>query len=100
MRLFAMSGYKAYTFKTLDHPSRILFWKLDEFFVMIVPIFLSLALGSLFMAFGVFLKIPYKKLKKKFSHCSLMHHLYWYLPTKRLSHLKRLPPSHQRELVL
>ena len=95
-----MNDYKHQTFKTLDNPSRILFWQMDEFFVMVVPMFLSIALGSFLIALGVLIKIPYNKLKKKFSPCSLLHYTYWYLPTTHMKHLKKMPPSHQRELLL
>lgn len=87
-------------FKTLDHPPRILFWKIDEFAVMVIPIFLAIALGNLLIALAVFLKIPYSRFKRSFSHRSLQHYLYWYLPTAYMKHLKSMPSSHERTLIL
>jgi len=94
-----MTEYKRRIFRTLDNPSRMLFWTLDEFFIMMIPIFLSIALGNLLIALGVLIKIPYNKMKRQFS-TSLLHYAYWYLPTKHMRYLKRMPPSHQRELIL
>lgn len=95
-----MNEYKQQIFKTLDNASRILFWKLDEFFIMIIPIFLSIALGSFLIVFMAFIKIPYNRLKKRFLPISVVHYTYWYLPTRHMRHLKRMPPSNQRELLL
>lgn len=95
-----MVNSKHQTFKTLDHPSRILFWKADEFLIMVIPIFLAIALGYFLILFGAFLRVPYNRLKKRFSPCSLSHYAYWYLPTKHMKFLKRMPPTHIREFLL
>jgi len=73
---------------------------MDEFAVMVIPIFLAIAFGNLLIALAVFIKIPYSRLKRSFSHRSLLHYLYWYLPTSYIRHLKTMPASHERTLLL
>jgi conjugal transfer pilus assembly protein TraL len=90
--------------KTLDNPPRILFWELDEFLVMLVPVFAGIAIGSLsLMVAGLVLKPVFSKMKRRHKSRSLQHQLYWLLPYssfQRSGLLKRIPPSHIREVVL
>jgi conjugal transfer pilus assembly protein TraL len=88
-------------FKTLDHPIRILFWTIDEFLVMAIPIFLGLCFGSIILILAAaILKPCHSKIKKKLPYGTLKHLLYWNLPMKKMGRLKRLPSSHFRELLL
>ena len=91
-------------FKTLDNPIRILFWTIDEFSVMAIPIFLGLCFGSItLMIFAVILKPCHSKIKKKLPYGTLKHTLYWNLPIfwlQKMGRLKSLPSSHYRELLL
>jgi conjugal transfer pilus assembly protein TraL len=91
-------------FKTLDNPTRLLFWTIDEFLVMATPIFLGLCFGSIILIFlAAILKPCHSKIKKKLPYGTLKHLLYWHLPTaslKKMGRVKRLPSSHLRELLL
>lgn len=89
-----------YTYKTLDHPIRILFWNLDDFLLLLAPILLAMSFGNLLFCLGVLLRIPYKRLQKNRTHSSFKHYMYWHMPTAYMSHFKRLPPSYLRELIL
>ena len=90
--------------KTLDDEMRILFWSVDDFLVITVPLFLGILLSSFcIMLSGLFLKYCYTKLKKRFPHHSFKHKLYWTLPTKAFNRrglIKNLPASHIREFLL
>ncbi len=90
-----------YLFKTLDNPSRLLFWEIDDFLCFVVPIFLGLSFDSLYLILTALpLKLMYSRLKKKFPYGQYKHQLYWHLPTHTIKYLKHLPPSHQREYLL
>jgi len=93
-----------YFYKTLDNPIRVLFWTVDEFLILITPLFLSLCLGNVFLLFGgIILKPCYSKIKRKFPNGLFKHKLYWSLPhnfLERTGKTKHLPPSHVRELLL
>ena len=98
-----MAEPKHYIFKTLDNTPRILYWHVDEFLIMIVPVFFGIIFGYFILMFGAFLIVPYGRLKKRLSHQSTAHYAYWYLPTSYLQafgQFKRLPPSHTREYLL
>jgi type IV conjugative transfer system protein TraL len=90
--------------KTLDNAPRILFWSVDEFIVMFLPLFIGIFLGSLLvMALGIVAKPLYSKLKKRYPKSILRHLAYWTMPRKVFSHagiLKRVPPSHIRKYLL
>ena len=83
---------------------RVLFWRVDEFAIIVVPIFLGLLIGSiLFMTLGFLLKPFYSRLKKKYPRGTLKHKLYWHLPTSivgKMGICQTIPPSHKRELLL
>lgn len=90
--------------KTLDNSPRILFWDLDEFLVMIAPLFIGMIVGSfLVMVSGILLKPAFSKAKRRFPRGRLQHRMYWLLPTKafrRFGMIERLPASHIREFIL
>jgi len=90
--------------KTLDNTPRVLFWGVDEFLILVVPIFLGVLLGSfLVMTLGPVLKTLYTKSTKRFARGALKHKLYWMLPRQAfrgVGILKKIPPSHLRDLVL
>ena len=95
-------------FKTLDNPIRILFWNLNEFVLMSIPILLGLYSGNLLVMTLLFisayaLKGRYAKVQKRFPNGSFKHVLYWHMPPqclRKLGKIRRLPPSHHRELLL
>ena len=89
---------------TLDNPTRILFWEVDGFLVVIIPFFVGMALSSLLiMITGFFLISPYRKLKKMYPRGSLKRKCYWNLPHhvfEKSGKFKGFPPSYERELLL
>lgn len=95
--------HKNTIFKTLDNPTRLLFWKLDEFFILLIPFVLGVLFGNILLVVGALLKYPYARMKKKLSHRTIQHYIYWYLPThicRHMGHFKNMPSSHSRELLL
>lgn len=90
--------------KTIDNTPRVLFWKIDEFFILIIPLCLGLVLGSILLfALGPLSKHYYSKMKKKYPRGTFKHRLYWMLPKqffKRSRKLTKIPASHVRKLVL
>lgn len=89
-------------YKTLNNPLRVIFWSIDEFLLMVIPLLIGFMMASPFILLsGFVLIIIYLKLKKKFP--ALKHMVYWYLPTRRLRKqkiIKNLPSSHIREFML
>jgi len=98
-----MSGSQ-FLYKSLDNPIRILFWSMDEFLVLATPFFLCLCFGNVLFLLGTVVAKPlYAKMKKKFPRGVFKHHIYWNLPKRaleKMGKIKRLPPSHCRELLL
>jgi conjugal transfer pilus assembly protein TraL len=90
------------TIKTLDNYPRILFWNLDDFLIVIVPMFFGICLGMLsLMLVGIVPIFIYRRMKKKMPHGSFKHKLYWILPTRVMRKLlKNVPSSHYREMLL
>lgn len=90
-------------YKTLDNVPRVLFWPIDEFLVLVIPMFLGVLIGSfLLMVLGIALKPFYMKAKKAFPKGSMIHRLYWRLPKSafnRFNVLKRLPESCLRRFI-
>ena len=98
-----MNDPKHFIFKTLDNPPRVLYWPVDEFILMIAPVFFGIVFGSLLLMLASLLKIPYVRFKKALGHSSLVHYAYWNLPTsylKRLGHFNSLPETHERDYHL
>jgi len=77
---------------------------MDEFLVLATPFFLCLCFGNLFFLLGALVAKPfYTKLKKRFPQGTFKHQLYWHFPKRaleKMGKIKRLPPSHCRELLL
>ena len=98
-----MQDSKHTVFKTLDNPPRILYWTVDEFVLMIAPLFFGIVFGSLWLMMAALLKVPYTRFKKSLKHASIVHYAYWHLPTdylNRMGHFKNLPPTHERIFLL
>ena len=97
-----MNGHPHPTIKTLDNPPRVLFWSIDEFLFMAIPMFLGIALGCIYLVpGGLLLKWGYAKVKKKMPFGSFKHRIYWLMPTSCLRRtIRTLPPSHNREYLL
>lgn len=88
---------------TLDNPQRILFFRLDEFLLMVTPFFLGLLLDSLLvLCLGFALKIPISRFLKAMPRGSVSSRVYWMLPHATLAKrgkFSSLPPSHIREFI-
>jgi type IV conjugative transfer system protein TraL len=88
-------------YKTLDNTPRMFFWEIDEFFLMIVPLFIGIMIGSLLlMPSGLFLKWLYCRLKRRYPRGIIKHKFYSALPTSffvMLGIYKGLPQSHKRK---
>lgn len=88
---------------TLDNVPRILFWDLYEFAVMVGPVFVGLACGSLgIMALSIPCKLLYSRYTRKYKG-GLQHRMYWELPSsvlKRVGVVSKVPASHVREIAL
>jgi type IV conjugative transfer system protein TraL len=89
---------------SLDNPKRILFFRLDEFLILAVGFFLSIAFGNaLFLVGGAVLRFFYKKFVVKMARGALQSRIYWHLPYAMLAKQKKfrtLPPSHIRRYFL
>jgi type IV conjugative transfer system protein TraL len=92
------------TCKTFDQSIRILFWTLDEFFILIPLCFVGIILRSLFLlGLAILLKAIYTQIKKKRRHQALSHYLYQYFPTticQKFGYFDGLPPSHLKQVLL
>lgn len=93
--------------KTLDNQPRIVFWSLDEFLIMALPLVVGLLfkgfLGIVVMLSGFPLKKIYTRLLKGSKTKSIKSAAYWFLPKKQSEKLlgtSNLPDSSQRELLL
>ena len=90
--------------RTLDNPARFLFWNMNDFIILAVPIFLGAGLESLLiMLSGPFMWIAWDKMQKsnRKNGRVFKHYLYWNLPTSIFrKKLKRVPDSHKRDLIL
>ncbi|MBB63437.1 MAG: type IV conjugative transfer system protein TraL [Waddliaceae bacterium] len=89
--------------KTLDNQPRVLFWDVDEFLVLFLPLLLGIGIGSiLIMLLGIPLKFVFSKTKSK-RGVPLKHRMYWMLPSDFLRKRKGIhnfPDSHIRDIVL
>jgi|GEM_PF-1731092 len=88
--------------KTLDNPTRILFWDLPDFVLLVLPFFLGMLLeSSLILIGGLMGRLLMKKVLRKMPKAYLKRAAYWYLPTRIMNHLLKtdLPPSHVRRFM-
>lgn len=90
--------------KTLDNSPRILFWDMDEFLVMVLPMLVGIGCGSVsMMLLGFAAKPLYRRYKSRNRNGVLQHRIYWIFPHSSLKQsglIKKLPASHQRDYVL
>lgn len=89
-----------YLLNRLDKPLRFLGVNKDEVLSLIMPIFGGLIMGWIITGFllGIGLLSLLRMIKKRNEGSSLIHAMYWYLPSHDMS--LRLPvPSHIREYI-
>ena len=95
-----MDHEQHYLLNYLDQPARFLFFTLDEFFILLLPLMIGFwfmwAFTGLLCSVGGFLAL--RLLKKNTGNGSLRNTLYWHLPTSP-RHMKLLIPSHIREFM-
>lgn len=69
----------------LDDPMRFLFFTMDEFIVIAVPLFIGMAVNCMFLgtiaALGLYQLLKF--IKKSFAGANLRQLAYWFLPTKK-----------------
>jgi len=88
--------------KTLDNPTRILFWDLPDFAVMVLPFFLGMLMeNSLICVGGILIRWFFKRLLRQLPKGFVKRAAYWYLPTKVINSCLKsnLPPSHIRKFM-
>ncbi len=92
--------------KTLDNPSRFLFWDVGECITLAALILLGGALESLvIMLSGVAFWFFFRKFKKsnKDRGITPFHYFYWNFPTRALRRsgkFQNIPCSHKRDIIL
>ena len=89
-----------YLLNYLDQPARFLFFTIDEFIVLLVPLMLGFwmmwALTGALCSFGGFILL--RIMKKQAGESNFRQSLYWYLPTSS-NQMKIVIPSYIRELI-
>jgi type IV conjugative transfer system protein TraL len=87
-----------YLLNHLDDPMRFLFFTLDEFFVLAIPLFVGMFIGKMFL--GAFCALVLyqvlKGIKKAFKNANFRQLTYWFLPTPKTT-FKVYVPSYYRE---
>ena len=89
-----------YLLNRLDKPLRFLGVNKDEVLSLIAPIFGGLIMGWIITGFllGISLLSFLRMIKKRNEGSSLLHAMYWYLPSHDQA-LKLPVPSHIREYI-
>ncbi len=89
-----------YILNRLDKPLRFLGVNKDEVFALMVPLFGGLFMGWVITGFllGAGSLSLLRTLKKRNEGSTLIHGMYWYLPSHEKS-LKLPVPSHIREYI-
>jgi len=89
-----------YLLNRLDKPLRFLGVNKDEVFALMVPLLGGLMMGWVVTGFlaGVGTLSLLRSLKKRNEGSTLIHAMYWYLPSHQKS-LKLPVPSHIREYI-
>lgn len=90
-----MSDLEAfYIPKTLDAPTRWLFWSVDDALAMMIPFWFGVFLHHVGIGTIVALSafILWRRIKGRNGVQYFRYMAYWYLPLK----LKKTPPSHNR----
>jgi type IV conjugative transfer system protein TraL len=86
--------------KTLDSPSRIMLWTVDEFIVIFFPfliLFFKYNSPIWAVAVSMFCWFVLRKIKKGKSSRFILALLYWYFPFYMF--YKIVPPSHTRKYI-
>lgn len=92
--------------KTLDNPSRFLFWDVGECMMLAFLLLLGGVLESLILMFsGVLFWFLFRKFKKSNRERGItpFHYFYWNFPTKvlrRSGKFSSIPSSHKRDIIL
>jgi type IV conjugative transfer system protein TraL len=64
--------------KTLNNMPRLVFWRIDDALVMIIPFALGILFGSILMVFGSFIGAYfYRKLRKRNGNINIKAWIYW-----------------------
>lgn len=95
-----MDRNENYLLNRLDHPLRFLGVNKDEALAFMGPTVLGFFMGYIITGLGLgilFLSV-YRVIKKRNEGATLLHALYWHLPTSRRS-FKIYVPSHIREYI-
>lgn len=84
----------------LDEPERILFFTIDEFLSLMIPIAMGIKTHHLLLGLlaGIALVSLIHKLKANDSHAFVQRMLYWYFPPQ-LSKVKHISPSCYRSFI-
>lgn len=95
-----MDGRENFLLNRLDKPLRFLGINKDEALVLVIPLFGGLFMGWIVSGFvmGVGALSLLRVVKKQNEGSTLIHALYWHLPTPRRA-MKLLVPSHIRETI-
>lgn len=89
-----------YLLNHLDKPLRFLGVNKDEVFALLAPLFGGLFMGWIITGFilGISTLSLLRLIKKRNEGATLVHAMYWYLPSHERS-LKLPVPSHVREYI-
>lgn len=89
-----------YILNRLDKPLRFLGVNKDEVFALMAPLFGGLFMGWVLTGFiaGICTLSLLRTVKKRNEGATMVHAMYWYLPTHQKS-LKLNVPSHIREYI-
>lgn len=80
--------------RTLDHMPRLVFWRIDEALMLIIPFALGVLFGSLSIIIGAFFSgWFYKKIRKRWKEINIRALIYWIFGTG-FSQI----PSHMRKI--
>jgi type IV conjugative transfer system protein TraL len=95
-----MDRSENYILNRLDKPLRFLGINKDEALVVILPLFGGLFMGWIVSGFimGIGALSLLRTIKKQNEGSTLIHALYWYLPTPKRS-MKLPVPSYIREMI-
>ncbi len=95
-----MDRNENYLLNRLDQPLRFLGVNKDEALALMGPTVLGFFMGYIItgITLGICLLSIYRAIKKRNEGATLIHVLYWHLPTSHLS-FKIYVPSHIREYI-
>ncbi|MBY0501653.1 MAG: type IV conjugative transfer system protein TraL [Alphaproteobacteria bacterium] len=95
-----MDRNENYLLNRLDQPLRFLGVNKDEALAFMGPTVLGFFMGYILtgLSLGILFLSVYRVIKKRNEGATLLHALYWHLPTSRRS-FKIYVPSHIREYI-